>query len=121
MTLAEANDIDTMGLRDKPFFRKGGEFELYGSNGSEYARIHRDRLLGEMIPARSLPAGANKVKLLGDRSNLNMNNLFQNGWPQTRQGVGRLHWRHSDVTDVAYLFVWPLFESFVQNGALKSD
>jgi pimeloyl-ACP methyl ester carboxylesterase len=121
MTLAEANDIDTTGLREKPFFRKGRESELYTSAGSEYARIHRDRLLGEMIPARSLPAGANKVQALKVGYNLDMNSLFQSGWPQSRVGARRREWRHSDVTDVAYLFVWPLFESFVQNGALARD
>lgn len=123
MTLTEANNIDTMGLREKPFFRKGGEFELYGSNGSEYARFHRDHLLGEMIPARSLPAGANQVGVLREGSiidrNLNMHLIFRNSWPTSRGND--LSWRHSDLTDVAYLFVWPLYDSFVSAAQLKND
>ncbi len=117
MRPAEANAIDPMRLRTKPFFRMGRELELYGSDGSEYARIHRDRLLGEMIPARSLPAGANPTKALRVGFNLDMNRMFKLGWPQSRGDDEA--WRHSDITDVSYLHVWPLFKSFVDNAALN--
>jgi len=119
MTPAEANDINPLELRARPFFEKGRELALYTDNGSEYARVHRDRLLGEMIPARSLPAGANYMKRLDIDANQDMHSVYKNGWPISRRGDDS--WRHSDITDVAYLFVWPLYESFVSSARLDGS
>jgi hypothetical protein len=118
-----ANQIHPQELAATPFFNKGQESALYGPQGSEYARTHRTRLLAEMIPARSLPAGANNLNLLDDKAknvlNPDMNTSFKDGWPNSRGDDGA--WRHSDITDVAFPYVFRAYRSFVSNGSLSSE
>ena len=92
-----------------------------GVNGNAYAQINRTKLLAEMIPSRTQPAGANPVQkffpLGGEDRNFDMNNKFQNGWPSERGNNKR--WLHSDAREVAYLYIHKLYEKFVELGGLK--
>jgi alpha-tubulin suppressor-like RCC1 family protein len=80
------------------------------AKGSSTAQSHRNQLLAEMFPARTLPAGANAMLSLEDR-NYDMSLLFRNGWPLDRGD--NMDWEHSDCKVVAYTFVYPLFNAFV--------
>jgi probable HAF family extracellular repeat protein len=85
--------------------------------GSPTAQAHRNQLLAEMFPARTLPAGANSVvKFMPpakpDR-NFDMPELFANGWPNERPST---EWKHSDIKAVAYTFIYPLFKDFVNRA-----
>lgn len=53
--------------------------------------------------AESFAAGANVTGGVAD--NYDYQSQTPNGWPRTNGA-----WRHSDLTDVAYFYVWKLFE-----------
>ena len=80
------------------------------SNGSTTASANRPQLLAEMFPARTLPAGANIVSVFGNAANFDMPALYKNGWPTDRGND--TDWKHSDVKDVAYTYIYGLFDKF---------
>jgi hypothetical protein len=108
-------------LLSQPFFDDGGFGEpLYHNSGSSYAFEYQPKLLAQMIPALSLPVGANFVQAIGlnGNGNFNMDTGFKNGW-------GRYHtryqerWLHSDIRDMSYLYVYKVFDKFAEEGVLK--
>ena len=122
MSTVDANAIDPAILATKPFFKKGGLMdEVLDMNGSDAAKTNRDQMLAESFPALTLPVGANKTGgLLATNSNDNydMQTKFEtnnsSGWPRDKQ-----QWMHSDVKNVAFLYVFNLFEAIVNSGGLK--
>lgn len=116
-----ANLLTREEIKQKPFFKKGVDVDLYapGSIGSTYAANNMNRLLGSAIPALTLPAGANKLNSIDPDNNFNMELEFKNAkkdWPQIRPVK---NWRHSDLKNVSYPFVFKLFDTFVSSGELK--
>ena len=95
---------------------------LIGVDGSTYAQANRDRILSDVIPALTLPAGANLVPRLQVAGlNFNMQDKFQSGWPSARSaGNEALKWHHSDFDYVAYPYTHKLFNEIVNDGNLKS-
>lgn len=91
------------------------------NNGSAAAQAHGNQLLAEMFPARTLPVGANRASVFapvgGADRNLDMPELYKNDWPAERGNDS--DWRHSDVKDVAYTFVYRVFEKFTTLGGLE--
>jgi hypothetical protein len=83
------------------------------------------KLLGEAIPALSTPVGSHAVPSLDGEQGTNNFNLnvnlsaggYKNGWPASR-GADQ-NWRHADYLDVAYVYVYTLFDQIVATGALK--
>ena len=65
----------------------------------------RDRIRVEAIPAESFAAGANPIGGVSGNYNYQNENGTPNGWPR-KDGA----WRHSDIKDVSYYYVWKLFE-----------
>jgi len=45
-----------------------------------------------------------------------MQTQFTNGWPQERDNPD---WRHGDIKEVAYTFVFRAFDAITQLGDLK--
>ena len=90
-----------------PPFLPFAEDWLHSTNAVTSAQVAevRDRILADGIPALTFAAGANAVDVFGDAGNYNYQAATPNGWPRTT-GV----WRHSDLKDVAYFYVWKLFE-----------
>ena len=82
---------------------------LHTTNAVTVAQVAevRDRILADGIPALTFAAGANAVDVFGDEGNYNYQNEdgAPNGWPR-KDGA----WRHSDIKDVSYYYVWKLFE-----------
>jgi hypothetical protein len=122
-TPAEAAGIPNSVLRRYPLFNRGlsvNSTDLYDeAAGSAYAAAHDHRLLAEMFPAMSLPAGANFVPAiqLGGGKNSDINSsAFRTGWPSSG---GNGDWQHSDFKNVAFTYVNPLFDTFVGEGGLK--
>ena len=122
----EANGLVDAQLVNNPFFTSGPE-DVHNDNGGMYVAEHRNTLLAEMIPARTLPAGGNRVlssafvRPDGEDRNFNLTSTdFQNGWPQERlsNDSQRNRWLHSDINNVAYSFTWKLFDRFKTLGAL---
>jgi hypothetical protein len=125
-------------LREDPFFFAGGFFgtpwwisNLYGGSvgpgttGSNYAWDHRNRLLVEMIPALTRAAGGRDVPVLDKKKNPRNLNLmtkkFQSGWPPERLANKDLKNRylHRDFRDVGYVYIYRLYDYWVNTGALK--
>jgi hypothetical protein len=117
------------GLKTDPLFRHNPAI-LYTANGSTFAggivrdyksKLYdytpsgvedipvRDWLLAKAFPSVSRPMGANNnTEWDFITQNFNMPDLFNgNGWPATRGG----EWWHSDFKDVAYLYVFELYQS----------
>jgi hypothetical protein len=128
MPPSQANVLPGSQLRTNAFFDFGSldffypDLNLYGANGSQYAAANRNRILADPIPALTLPVGANPVPRLspqfGENRNFNMPDEFKNGWPSTRISEEQQKWHHSDFKDVAYTFVYRLFDEFVNQGDL---
>lgn len=111
-----------------PFFRPGGsELEdLYvpiDTNltdvGSAFATNNLHFLLAGFIPSRTLPMGANRLTTWPTTRNYNMQHTdvdegFQNGWPRSSTD-----WLHSDLREVAYLYVYRLYDQFRDLGGLS--
>jgi Regulator of chromosome condensation (RCC1) repeat len=90
------------------------------ATGSVTAKSHRNQLLAEMFPARTLPAGANQVGKLQD-GNFNMPLLFitsESAWPHQDRFNEILEWRHTDVKDIAYPHLHQLFAKWRELGEL---
>ena len=76
--------------------------------------------LAKHVPAVSSPVGG-KTVTFGNRienHNLNSPNDYRNGWG--RPAVeGEYPWLHSDMKDMAYIYVYKLYEQIIQKGILK--
>ena len=68
----------------------------------------RAKMLGDAIPAESFAAGANAIVGFEENYNFQSAREIPNGWPRTSND-----WRHSDLKDVSYYYVWKLFEKIV--------
>ena len=71
--------------------------------------ILRARMLGDAIPAESFATGANPLAL-ESIGNYDMAAHRQNGSPRTV----KTGWRHSDVKNVAFYYVYSIFEEFLK-------
>ncbi|NLE39010.1 MAG: hypothetical protein GX621_13385, partial [Pirellulaceae bacterium] len=130
------NDLSTyvpptnmQAILSRPFFRPGGSelADLYVPTdtnqtdvGSQYATDHLHFLLAGFIPSRTLPMGANRLTTWPTTRNYNMQHTdvdegFQNSWPSGRSSTD---WYHSDLREVAYLYVYKLFDKFRDLGGL---
>jgi hypothetical protein len=131
MSTNQANALPDSQLRTNAFFTFGSDSNtnldaaLLGANGSQYAQDNRNRILADAIPALTLAIGANPVDRLSPQGqpsrNLDMNLLYQNGWPLNRpiSGSEAFKWYHSDFKNVAYTYTHPLFDAFVTLGNLQ--
>jgi len=134
MLASDAASLSNSELQTNAFFDFTSEYNgygvdtadlaLYGSGGSSYAQVNRDRILSDAIPALTLPVGANSVTILdqpGRPHNFNMTSgTFQNGWPLARStGDEAYNWHHSDFDYVAYAFTYKLFNQITTLGNLK--
>ncbi len=117
---ADANLIDPGQLKTRPFFKKGALDEplFADESGSTHASEHRTRLLAQSFPATTLAAGAGVVEIF-EQLNYHMQDMFQSEkggvlrWPRSERD-----WRHSDAREIAYLYVYLLFDEFVAKGGL---
>ena len=144
-TPEEMNEQDTNGdwvitdaqLRETPFFRHfrpdQNTFEQHIYDGTALLAPLGDgtasamanlpftqyKLLAEAIPAQSFAVGANEIPqlniLAGQNRNFDMQGM-QSGWPEERPNTD---WEHSDLKNVAYQYVYQLFDELVAKGDLK--
>jgi len=121
----KANAIVDTELKTKPFFRRGGPLEeilVPGDAGNAAAVVYKQRILAESFPAVTSAVGMNFVNNFED-NNLNMQSNFKTRkgdvvyWPEAR--ADNTNWKHSDVKNVAYIYVYSLFDNLVQIGGLK--
>jgi pimeloyl-ACP methyl ester carboxylesterase len=117
-------------ILSRPFFRPGGAelATLYVPTdtnqtdvGSALATTKLPLLLAGFIPSRTLPTGANRLATWPTTRNYNMQHTalddgFQNAWPPERDNSD---WHHSDLREVAYLYIYKLFDKFRDLGGLN--
>ena len=78
----------------------------------------RHYILAFAIPAVSSAAGLVKTfASIEDRRNL-MDERFRNGWGRPAIN-GTAAWLHSDVKDMAFIFIQPLYNTIIHEGGLK--
>lgn len=115
---AKTNDFTDVELIASPIFRTFDNDLLHQTNLISIAQTELNKVLGDGIPATSFAAGANEVG--GVSGNLNYISFMANeeSWPRfsRENGVKRLLWHHSDIKNIAYYFVYPLFEQLISEG-----
>ena len=84
---------------------------------ADYRRNLRAKFLGDAIPATSFAVGANMTSGLFD--NYNMQSHTPNDWPEELKteangGAKVKIWKHSDIKNVAYYYVYLLFNRLLQ-------
>lgn len=101
-------------LRIAPFFLKHKDDGLLymEESGSNYAKLHRDRLLAEAFPARTGAIGRNNITKL-DNNNIDMPLKFSNSLPLDRSDH---YWLHCDFKARAYVYVFGLYKAFYLMG-----
>ena len=125
-------NISDTTLRTKPFFVIGNESDLYKEEtGSQYALDNKIRLLADAFPARTLAAGKNEVLgLIESSQNKGENHDMQSEcktskparidyWPDIRTNKFDYEWKHNDIKEIAYPFVFTFFDDIAGKGGLK--
>lgn len=97
------------------------------------------RILAQMIPERTLPAGgAGGSGVAGNNPVASLQQKFEaaqagvievfdmqenrNGWPLSRPAIQPGNgWRHSDIREVAYTHVWKAWQEIVNDSGIDSD
>ena len=77
--------------------------------------------LAKHVPAVSGAMGGTNV-VLGARienHDLNSKNEYRNGWGRNDEFVYKQKWLHSDMKDMAYFYVFKLYDQLTQKGVLK--
>jgi hypothetical protein len=125
MTADDANKIDPTVLRTTPFVQFAADDAtglLNQTTGSQYAMLNRDKLLAYAFPALTLPTGRVRAIAFPSDKSFDMQMTFKTGkttcaqsicWPRSRL---RPDWQHSDVREVGYLYIYPLFVNLANPG-----
>jgi pimeloyl-ACP methyl ester carboxylesterase len=82
-------------------------------------RLETDSHLTQGIPALSPPTGNTDLTASGIASfNMNSTRFMANTWPRSIDGNLGGRFLHSDIKNVAYFFVHPVFKKIVEVGGL---
>jgi fibronectin type 3 domain-containing protein len=132
-------------LRKTPFFiRDNDRLHQEGQGGSEYAKANEYRLLAHFLPAQAWAAGGNpftrtdvlwnasidmngaKIQLRENREDPETGEIIKDEneepaefpvWPLVRLTDWKLkdRWTHSDLKNMAYPYIYRLYESILEN------
>lgn len=104
-------------------FKTNTVFHLYPSTMNTN-RIHKtiiDEHLAKGIPALSRSTG--QIRLINNHSitslDLNGKSSPPNGWWRPADDDFSNRWLHSDIKNVAYFFIYDIFEKIVSDGGIK--
>lgn len=114
-TDAEAADMVADGsITNNPVFNRGYQPMLEPDATQDEVMC----TLAKYVPAVSNPIGGRALFSADERSADLNESRFRSGWVDD---VSRGNsWRHSDMKDVAYFYVWPLYDELVsEKGCLK--
>jgi hypothetical protein len=120
----DAFQINPSDLRSASFFKRFKQGGLYGdNNGSGMSDLVKTEVLAHAMPALSYAVGRNAIEENGI-VNVDMSDQLRSGWPLSREndsgGVNPIpRWKHSDIRDVAYLYVHKLFDVFTSEGEFQ--
>ena len=74
--------------------------------------------LAEYVPAISSPVGGTPTFGNPDRSHNLNSSAYRNDWGRVHKVYGQ-SWLHSDMKDMAFYYVYPLYDELVRIGVLK--
>jgi len=126
--ISEVAEIKREQVRTDPFFERFQDSRLMDPQAGSMAALEyqtRSKTLAEGIPALSFAVGRNEVAAYGSTRNIDLMSL-KNGWPAQRlndakmimpDGGGR--WLHNDIADVAFRYVYKVFDYWCAQGDLK--
>jgi hypothetical protein len=98
-------------LITRPLFTSMNDERMHSTNVLNFVDAElRAKMLGDAIPAESFAAGANYTG--GIRDNYNMHDYIKPNWP--RKENNKNIWLHSDIKNIAYYFLYPLFDNFIE-------
>ncbi|MDO5319171.1 MAG: hypothetical protein Q4G65_11125 [bacterium] len=82
---------------------------------AEKAAKLRAKFLADAIPAESFAVGANRMPQSAEIENFQLDGQINGSgaWPSKRISWGVREWHHSDLKNVAYFFVHPLYDRLV--------
>jgi hypothetical protein len=111
-----ANNASLETLRDEPVFRNNPPEILKGAISDD--KINES--LAKGIPALSTPAGHEPISLPygAEIDNMDCNAYKENGWPKDHD-KWKKRWLHSDIKNMAFLYVMQAFNEIVRTGDLK--
>ena len=67
----------------------------------------------------SYAAGSNKIEDFGDDFNIDMNaEYYHIGWPASRDDS---NWRHSDMKNIPYTYIYLFYDEIIQKGVLDAQ
>jgi hypothetical protein len=124
LTPQNAFQINPADLRAASFFKRFKQNGLYGdNNGSGMTDLIKAEILAHAMPALSYAVGRNDFDEPGIED-VDMSVRMRNGWPLSREDdsldvIPVPRWKHSDIRDVAYLYVYKLFDYFNEKGELR--
>ena len=75
-------------------------------------------MLAKGIPALSFSAGATNLFSLPASRNYNMASDKSASWPRNHETYAT-RWLHSDIKDLAYIYVFTSFNRIVEKGVLQ--
>jgi hypothetical protein len=93
-----------------------GLYTASGGNTIAADPAKNAQLLAEAIPALSTPTGSRFVYKIGTKGNYDMPVQFadQPHWPGPKTGNVQMPvWKHSDMHDVAYIYLFKLYNELV--------
>lgn len=108
---AKTNEFSAIELTANPIFRKFDNSILHQTNVIAIAQTELNKVMGDGIPAMSFAAGANQIPG-GQISNYDYQGQpLANGWPRANS-----IWRHSDIKNVAYFYVFNFFNYLISSS-----
>ena len=111
--------VNNGSITNRPAFDVSGAAEMINPNATDDDVF---LALAKHVPALSSPVGGSAVRVDEIRENINMNDTggvpCPNGWGRPAE-KGEYPWKHSDMKDMAYFYVYKLYEQLIQKGDLK--
>ena len=106
---AKTNIFTDVELTASPLFRKFDNALLHQTNLISIAQTELNKVMGDGIPARSFAAGANPIGSAISEDYNYQGGTSPNGWPRRED-----EWWHSDITKVAYFYVYDFFNKLTK-------
>lgn len=114
-TAAQANAMAANGsITNSPVFSHGGT--PMNNRNASWDDIWLS--LAKYVPAVSSPVGSTPTFDNPDRFNDLNSSTYRDGWGRSHNVYGK-SWLHSDMKDMAYIYVYPLYNDLVHKGDLK--
>ena len=116
------NAADANAVTDFSVFATNTVFNPYpiSITNDVATRLEADFHLAQGIPALSPPTGRTDLNNYGIVSfDMNTSDYMANTWPRPNDGQLGARFLHSDIKNVAYFFVHPVFKKIVEIGGLN--